>query len=118
MKKTKTDNTIEKEIRRLEEGEAWEASDDPVHLEAKRPMDKVVPIRLTAEHWAELRKTAAELGLGPTTLARMWILETLRSRRLASASPEYVGTVKEARAHYKASRIRADSQVVGKRGKK
>ncbi len=78
MKKANSDNALEKEVRRLEEGEAWEASDEPVHLEAKRPMDKVVPIRLTAEHWAELRKTAAQLGLGPTTLARVWILERLR----------------------------------------
>lgn len=81
-------------------------------------MDKVVRIRLTAEHWTELRKTAAELGLGPTTLARMWILETLRSRRLASASSEYVGAAKEAHAPYKASRIHTDEQVIGKRGKK
>ncbi len=118
MKKTKTDNALEKEIRRLEEGEAWEASDEPVRLEAKRPMDKVVPIRLTAGHWEELRKTAAELGLGPTTLARMWILEALRSKRLPSASPEYVGTAKEAHAHYKASNIHTVEKVSGKPGKK
>ncbi len=106
------------EIRRLEEGEAWEDSDEPVRLEAKRPGDKVVPILLSAEHWAELRKAAAGTGSGPTTLARMWILETLRSKRPAQASPEYVGTVKEASADYKPSKVPTDKQASGKRGKK
>lgn len=118
MKRTKTVNSIDNEVRRLEEGQAWEASDEPVRLEVKRPMDKVVPIRLTAEHWAELRNAAAELGLGPTTLARMWILETLRSKRPAPASPEYLASIKEARADYKAGSVRTHEQVFGKHGKK
>ena len=42
-----------------------------------------IPVRLSAEKWEELRKEARELGIGPTTLARMWILERLRQRTKA-----------------------------------
>jgi len=49
----------------------------------KKPLDKVIPIRLSTEKWEELRKEARELGIGPTTLARMWILERLRHRTKA-----------------------------------
>jgi len=52
-------------------------------VEVKKPLDKVIPVRLSAEKWEELRKEARELGIGPTTLARMWILERLRQRTKA-----------------------------------
>ena len=48
-----------------------------------RWQDKVIPVRLSADKWEELRKEARELGIGPTTLARMWILERLRQRSKA-----------------------------------
>jgi len=69
---------LNKELQRIEQGEAWDESDETVQLEVKRPLDKVVPIRLPAAEWEKLRKEARELGVGPTTLARMWILERLR----------------------------------------
>ncbi|MBE0415571.1 MAG: hypothetical protein IBX36_03415 [Dehalococcoidia bacterium] len=56
----------------------------PVEVEVKRPLDKIVPIRLSAEHWSELYRYARELGIGPTTLARMWILEKLALIRAAA----------------------------------
>jgi hypothetical protein len=43
-------------------------------------LDKVIPVRLPADKWEQIREEARELGIGPTTLARMWILEHLRSR--------------------------------------
>ena len=70
---------IDKEIERIEKGKAWEDSDEVVKLQVKKTLDKVVPIRLQAVHWEELRQIAGKLGVGPTTLARMWILERLRS---------------------------------------
>jgi len=60
-----------------------------VEVQVKQPLDKIVPIRLSADHWAELYRYAHELGIGPTTLARMWILEKLASVR-ATTSPAYV----------------------------
>jgi hypothetical protein len=58
---------------------AWDES-APIKepLEIKAPLDKVVPIRLSAEHWAALRREAHDQGIGPTTLARMWLIERLR----------------------------------------
>lgn len=49
-----------------------------VDVEVKRPLDKVIPIRLSSEKWGELRREVHELGVGPSTLARIWILERLR----------------------------------------
>jgi hypothetical protein len=71
-------NDLDREVQKLEEGEAWEETDQVVEIEVKRPLDKVIPIRLPSEKWEELRREARELGVGPTTLARMWILERLR----------------------------------------
>lgn len=56
---------------------------EPVDVEVKQPLEKIVPIRLSADHWAELYRYAHELGIGPTTLARMWILEKLSLIRAA-----------------------------------
>ena len=74
---------LDKEIERIEQGDAWDESDEVIQVEVKKPLDKVIPVRLSAEKWDELRKEARELGIGPTTLARMWILERLRQRTKA-----------------------------------
>ncbi len=74
---------MERNVKRLEEGEAWEETDEVVAVEVKRPMDKVIPVRMPSEQWEELRREARELGVGPSTLARMWILERLRSARVS-----------------------------------
>ena len=69
-----------KAVEGIEQGDAWNESDEVVHLEVKKPLDKVIPVRLSADKWEEIRQEARELGVGPTTLARMWILEHLRQR--------------------------------------
>jgi len=74
---------VGKEIERIEHGDAWDEKDEVVQVEIKKPLDKVIPVRLSSEKWEELRKEARELGIGPTTLARMWILERLRRRTKA-----------------------------------
>jgi len=71
---------LDKAIKNIEQGEAWDETDEVVPVEVKKPLDKVIPVRLSSEKWEELRKEAAELGVGPTTLARMWILERLRQQ--------------------------------------
>ena len=71
---------IDKAIKEIEQGNAWDESDELVQVEIKKPLDKVIPVRLSADKWEEIRKEARELGVGPTTLARMWILERLRQR--------------------------------------
>ena len=71
---------IDKAVEKIEQGDAWEETDEVVPVEVKKPLDKVIPVRLPADKWEELRQEARELGVGPTTLARMWILEHLRQR--------------------------------------
>ena len=74
----------EKEIERIDQGgDAWREGDEVVQMEFKKPLDKVIPVRLSSDKWEELRKEARELGIGPTTLARMWILERLRQQAKA-----------------------------------
>jgi hypothetical protein len=71
---------IDKAVESIEQGDAWNESDEVVRVEVKKPLDKVIPVRFPADKWEELRREAKELGIGPTTLARMWILERLRQR--------------------------------------
>ncbi len=71
-------NRIQREIKRIEEGDAWDETDEVVEIKVKRPLDKVIPVRLSSDKWEALRREADELGVGPTTLARMWLLEKLR----------------------------------------
>ena len=71
---------IDKAVEKIERGDAWEETDEVVRVEVKKPLDKVIPVRLPSDKWEELRQEARELGIGPTTLARMWILERLRQR--------------------------------------
>ena len=77
---------IEREVQKLEAGEAWEETDEVVEIEVKRPLNKVIPVRLSSEKWEELRREAHDVGVGPTTLARMWILEKLRQVMLTKKS--------------------------------
>ena len=71
---------FDKAVKNIEQGDAWDEADEVVHTEVKKPLDKVIPIRISSEKWEELRHEARELGIGPTTLARMWILEHLRQQ--------------------------------------
>ena len=70
----------EQTVRDIETGDAWNEDDQVVQVEVKKPLDKVIPVRLPADKWEHIREEARDLGIGPTTLARMWILECLRSR--------------------------------------
>ena len=71
---------IDKALEKIEQGNAWDETDEVVRLEVKKPLDKVIPVRLPADKWEQIREEARELGVGPTTLARMWILQHLRQR--------------------------------------
>jgi hypothetical protein len=78
-------NDMGKAIEKIEQGEAWEETVQVVKMDFKKPLDKVIPVRLSSDKWEQLRLEARELGIGPTTLARMWILEHLRERTKAKA---------------------------------
>ena len=78
---------IEAAAKRYDVGNAWDDAAEVVEVEVKQPLDKIVPVRLSAEKWAALRRAAAELGVGPSTLARMWILERLRMTEAGNSVP-------------------------------
>ena len=71
---------LDRTIESIEKNDAWNDSDEVVQLEVKKPLDKVIPIRLSKDKWEEIRQEAKELGVGPTTLVRMWVLDHLRQR--------------------------------------
>ena len=81
---------LRREVDRLDAGgDGWEGTVPVPEAERpqfKRPMEKVIPIRVTAEQWQALREEAERLGIGPTTLVRMWALEQLRAVRAARQS--------------------------------
>lgn len=67
-------------IERYDQGEsAWDETDEVVDVDVQPRLDKVIPVRLSADKWEALRREAKELGVGPTTLARMWLLERLKA---------------------------------------
>ena len=46
-----------------------------------KKLSEGITIRLDTETLLRLRSVAKEKGIGPTTLARMWVLEHLKGRR-------------------------------------
>jgi hypothetical protein len=74
-------------LKEIEQGNAWDEDDEVVEAQVKKPLDKVIPVRLSSNKWEEIRQEARELGVGPTTLARMWILERLRNGAGTRRSP-------------------------------
>jgi hypothetical protein len=48
-----------------------------VDIEVKRPLNIVVPVRLSSETYDALCKEADQLGIGPGALIKTWVLEKL-----------------------------------------
>ena len=73
---------------REEEAEFWDTHDasefwdelKPVRVRVAKNLSEGITIRLDPATLAALRAQAHEKGIGPTTLARMWILERLREQ--------------------------------------
>lgn len=51
-------NDLDSEVERIDKGHAWDESDEVVEAQVKAPLDKVIPVRLSAEKWEELRQEA------------------------------------------------------------
>jgi CopG antitoxin of type II toxin-antitoxin system len=70
-----------------EEAAFWDTHDftefwdelEPVKLKFSKNLSNGITIRFDLKTLQELRAYAHERGIGPTTLARMWILERLRN---------------------------------------
>ncbi|MCL4544784.1 MAG: BrnA antitoxin family protein [Chloroflexi bacterium] len=59
---------------------AYEAEFRPVQVRFAKNLSEGLHIRLDPASLTQLRETAHQQGIGPTTLARMWILEHLREQ--------------------------------------
>jgi phosphohistidine swiveling domain-containing protein len=72
---------------REEEAEFWDTHSPldfpdeikPVQMRVRKPLKGVLAIRLSDEHLQELRALAEQYGVGPTTLARMFIVSSLNA---------------------------------------
>jgi hypothetical protein len=80
---------------REEEARFWDTHDmadywdefQPVKVRFAKNLSEGLHIRLDPETMNQLRSEAAHKGIGPTTLARMWIKERLQGKRADSAEP-------------------------------
>lgn len=69
-----------------EEAGFWDTHDtekfadewEEVKVKVARPLKMTFSLRLDSKTISKMDKIAEEQGIGPTTLARMWILEKLR----------------------------------------
>ena len=57
----------------------------PVRMRLKKPLGTGITMRLDTEMLKQLQEKAAEKGIGPSSLARMWIMERLRQEHLAGS---------------------------------
>jgi predicted DNA binding CopG/RHH family protein len=76
--------TIEEEAAFWDSHDSTEFEDEFTEVDdvrfVKATPKKALTVRLEEQTLADLRKLAREKGIGPSTLARMWILERLRSK--------------------------------------
>ncbi|HLV98344.1 MAG TPA: CopG family antitoxin [Ktedonobacterales bacterium] len=76
--------TIEEEAAFWDRHDSTEFEDEFVEVDdvkfVKASPKKAITVRLEQDSLDDLRKLAREKGIGPSTLARMWILERLRGQ--------------------------------------
>ncbi|MFL5759634.1 MAG: CopG family antitoxin [Thermomicrobiales bacterium] len=51
---------------------------EPVQARFAKSLSNPIAVRFTAQDRAELARRAQELGIGPSTLIRMWVRERLK----------------------------------------
>jgi hypothetical protein len=72
-----------------EEAELWETHDttqfedefEEVRVKVTRPLSHILAVRLDARTIDRLAEVGRAKGLGPSTLARMWLLERLEQEK-------------------------------------
>ncbi|MDE2768054.1 MAG: CopG family antitoxin [Chloroflexota bacterium] len=80
---------------RAAEAKFWDTHDtadfedefEPANVRFAKNLSQGITVRFTAETLETLRATAQKKGIGPTTLARMWILERLEAIDRGTAAP-------------------------------
>ena len=80
---------------REEEAEFWDTHDladywdqwKPVKIKFAKNLSEGITVRFEPETLAELRRRAKAMGIGPTTLVRMWVMERMASEKPQAAPP-------------------------------
>ena len=70
-----------------EEANWWDTHDTtefedefkPVKLEFEKPLEHILGVRLDSKTLTQLTKLGSDIGIGPSTLVRMWVLEKLKA---------------------------------------
>ena len=84
--KEKTQSRVPAFANRQEEAEFWDTHDfgdywdetEPVDVTFSKNLSENLTVRLSPQALKLLRQQADQIGVGPSTLARMWIVEHLR----------------------------------------
>jgi hypothetical protein len=73
-------NTLEEEAEFWDNHDTTDFEDEfkPVEVRFARNLSEGLTVRFDTETLGKLREQARQKGIGPTTLARMWILERLQ----------------------------------------
>lgn len=61
-----------------------------VKLEVVKPLEHILGVRLDAKTIDRLTEVGSEVGIGPSTLVRMWIMEKLRFLSRRSKYPKSI----------------------------
>ena len=86
IEKDKSESRIPAFADRREEAEFWDTHDfgdywdetEPVDVTYSKNLSENLTVRLSPQILKQLRQQAGEIGVGPSTLARIWILERLK----------------------------------------
>lgn len=101
-----------------EEAEWWDSHDTtefedefkPVKLEFVKPLVHILGVRLDAKTIDQLANLGSEMGIGPSTLVRMWIMEKLKSfsrksmRQAEVSSQAYLHKITLKKMHQKSKK--------------
>ena len=44
----------------------------------KKNLQKIIPIRVSQENWEQIKKEADRMGIGVSTLTRIWIMDDIQ----------------------------------------
>ncbi|MDP3973988.1 MAG: CopG family antitoxin [Candidatus Daviesbacteria bacterium] len=77
----------------------------PVKLEFAKPLEHILGVRMDGKTLTQLTELGSEMGIGPSTLVRMWIMEKLksipkRSKQSEISSQATLHQIKKPQKHY------------------
>ena len=56
---------LNRAVESIERGGAWHETDEVVQIKVRKPMGRVIPVRISGDKWEKFRRQAKELGNWP-----------------------------------------------------